>query len=96
MKNGLFITFEGGEGSGKSTQVELLSNRLRDGGYKVKVTREPGGTVSASRSGGITHNVENVRSFCPLTEAYLMGGIAGPACRRNYLSRHDGRLHRYL
>lgn len=41
---GLFITLEGGDGSGKSTQAELLSSWLRDSGHTVLRTREPGGT----------------------------------------------------
>lgn len=42
MSNGLFITFEGGDGCGKTTQIKLLDEYLRNKGYKTLLTREPG------------------------------------------------------
>ena len=46
---GKFITFEGADGGGKSTQVQLAAAWLREQGYEVVTTREPGGTVLAEK-----------------------------------------------
>lgn len=43
-RRGLFIVVEGGDGAGKTTQLALLDEALRDRGYRVITTREPGGT----------------------------------------------------
>jgi dTMP kinase len=45
--SGLFVTFEGGEGAGKSTQIRRLADLLRRRGYDVLLTREPGGSPGA-------------------------------------------------
>ena len=50
MKRARFITFEGGEGVGKSTQVERLARHLRARGIQCLVTREPGGSPFAERT----------------------------------------------
>jgi len=43
-KTGVFITLEGGEGAGKSTNLEYIQRKFIDAGHEVLVTREPGGT----------------------------------------------------
>ena len=49
MKGGLFLSFEGGEGSGKSVQAKVLTEALQKRGRDVVLTREPGGTAAGER-----------------------------------------------
>ena len=55
----MFITFEGSEGSGKTTQITLLADFLRQRGLSVVVTREPGGTPIAEQVRQVLHDVQN-------------------------------------
>lgn len=55
----MLVTFEGSEGSGKSTQIALLSDYLRENGYAVVTTREPGGTKIGEQVRDCLHDVEN-------------------------------------
>lgn len=64
-----FITFEGGEGSGKSTVMKLLMERLTQDGYKVISTREPGGVNVAEQIRDVILKKENNMSY--ETEALL-------------------------
>lgn len=59
LKQGFFISFEGGEGVGKSTQIKLLTNALEKEGYKVRAVREPGGTKIGEAVRKITHDPAN-------------------------------------
>ncbi len=70
MKQGLFITFEGGDGSGKSTQINRLGQYLQDAGYHVLLTREPGGTAISEQIRGILLDPEN-GEMAPMTECML-------------------------
>lgn len=67
---GRFITFEGGEGSGKSTQAWLLSERLAVNGVPVRTTREPGGSPFAENVRGLLLSAKTAPKG-PLAEALL-------------------------
>jgi dTMP kinase len=55
----MFITFEGSEGSGKSTQIAMLSTYLMELGYQIQTTREPGGTQIGEQVRLCLHDVAN-------------------------------------
>ncbi|QQQ18921.1 dTMP kinase [Brevundimonas vitis] len=71
MTRGKFITFEGGEGAGKSTQARRLCERLRAAGHEVVQTREPGGSPGAE----VIRNIVvagDAERWSPMTESLLM------------------------
>jgi dTMP kinase len=69
---GLFITFEGTEGGGKSTQIQLLAQRLRDSGRAVRVLREPGGTPIGEEIRHTLKHSEVNHAMTPEAELLLM------------------------
>ena len=70
MNKGFFITFEGGEGSGKSTQANLLYKRLLKDGHEAVITREPGGSEGAEIIRELLVNGK-VDRWEPLSELFL-------------------------
>src|SRR6476619_1658297 len=70
MARGRFVSLEGGEGVGKSTQLEALAEALRGRGLTVKVTREPGGSPGAEAIRKLLLEGEETR-WTPRAEALL-------------------------
>ena len=70
MTKGYFITFEGGDGSGKSTQIALLRDWLEHAGYDVILTREPGGTRISEKIRELILDPDN-QEMADMTEALL-------------------------
>jgi dTMP kinase len=70
QKRGLFITFEGMDGSGKTTQVRLLAERLRERGHAVLETAEPGGTRIGTQIRRILLDAAH-QELCPTAELLL-------------------------
>lgn len=71
VTRGLFISFEGTEGSGKSTQMKLLATRLRERGYSVVENREPGATVIGTQIRRLLLDPAH-GEMAPMTELFLM------------------------
>jgi dTMP kinase len=86
---GVFVSFEGGEGAGKSTQIERLRRRLKEEGRQVLVTREPGGSDRAERIRSILLS-GHAKRFGSFGEAALFAAaradhvstVVAPALRR--------------
>lgn len=98
--SGKFVTFEGPEGSGKSTQITRLAGRLRAGGREVVATREPGGTEIGEQIRNIVIHNARGDEMCPEAElllytaarAQLVREVIAPALRRGAVVLSD----RYL
>lgn len=83
---GLFIVMEGPDGSGKTTQINLLKEYLEESGYECLITREPGGTVIGEKVRQLILNPEH-KEMSPVTEmllyaasrAQLVHEVIGPA-----------------
>jgi dTMP kinase len=81
MAAGRFITFEGGEGVGKTTQIRLLAEALRAGGLEIVTTREPGGSPGAEAIRSLLLD-SGADQWDPTSEALLIH-----AARRDHLVR---------
>ena len=85
MKRGLFLSFEGGEGSGKSLQARGLAQTLIERGRDVVLTREPGGTAAGERIRDILLHAREIplspeaQVFYPKARAQLVREVIRPA-----------------
>ena len=81
MNRGFFITFEGGDGSRKSTQISILKESLIEKGYDVILTREPGGTDISEKIRELILDPEN-GEMEDITEAYLYAAARAQLVRQ--------------
>lgn len=82
---GLFITFEGGEGCGKSTQIARLAKRLRAEGRTVHQTREPGGTPLGEAVRDLLQHNKAGHGMCPESELLLFAAARAQIVRERIL-----------
>jgi len=81
MDRGFFITFEGGDGSGKSTQIGILKDNLIKAGYDVILTREPGGTQISEKIRELILDPGN-DEMADMTEAFLYAAARAQLVRQ--------------
>jgi dTMP kinase len=93
---GVFFTFEGPDGSGKSTQIALLADHLRAAGYSVLLTREPGGTPIGDQIRNVLHDVANTAMVSEAeillysaSRAQLVGQVIRPALAQGRIVLSD-------
>lgn len=85
MSNGLFITFEGSEACGKTTQIQLLAQRLTEMGTPPFVTREPGGTDSGEAIRDLLQYSKNGALLTPEAELLLFTASRAQLVREKIL-----------
>jgi dTMP kinase len=88
-RNGLLISFEGSEGSGKTTQISALADRLEDAGYEVMVTREPGGTELGEEIRHLLKHSSNGNGMVPEAELLLFAAARAQLVREKILPAID-------
>lgn len=71
MRRGVFVTFEGSEGCGKSTQIRLLAAWLRERGHDAVLTREPGGTPAGDAIRHLLQHAPEGHGLVPEAELFL-------------------------
>jgi len=88
-RNGLLVSFEGSEGSGKTTQISALADRLEDAGYEVMVTREPGGTELGEEIRHLLKHSSNGNGMVPEAELLLFAAARAQLVREKILPAID-------
>lgn len=86
---GLFITFEGGEGCGKSTQIRRLADRLEREGHTVCQSREPGGTPLGEAIRDLLQHNKAGDGMCPESELLLFAAARAQIVREHILPAID-------
>lgn len=88
----MFITFEGGDGSGKSTQIAKLKDALQAKGFDVVLTREPGGTPISEKIRQVILDKDN-QGMTPVTEALLYAAARAQLVRQVIIpALEEGRI----
>src|ERR1700678_3166917 len=80
--SGVFITFEGSEGCGKTTQIHRLAARLKNAGIPILLTREPGGTPLGETIRNLLKFADEGRDLTPESELLLFAASRAQLMRR--------------
>jgi dTMP kinase len=92
-QRGLFITFEGGEGCGKSTQVARLIERLQSGGAEVLRVREPGGTAVGEVIRNLLQHTPEAANMTPESELLLFAASRAQLVREKIVPALENGIH---